>query len=231
MGGPASKRHIQVPGQAEGTTADNVFGALAHPRRRTILLTLDQHSTPVPRSVLPRLVATEEMGEATEAQIEEIQVSLHHHHLPTLEAIGLVEITAGGESGVVPSPSIWADESFEMYVTTDVIPADEVSKALLALSNDRRRHVLDILQQYRDLTITEVADHLAEDAQADTGSDEDNADPLTELYHVHIPKLEELGIVASHGQRIRYQGHPLLDEWWFFPSSESPSEDEEHCDS
>lgn len=177
------------------------------------------------------MVTTEELGGAAAAQIEEIEITLHHHHLPMLEAVGLIGITDDDEVEVVPSPSIWADESFETFVQTNLIPTDEMNKALLALSNDGRRQILNLLNRHRDITTPELADHFAEDVRGGLGSNEGNSGPMTELVHAHIPKLEELGIIESDGQQIHYAGHPLLDDWWFSPSRESSSEGEAYCNS
>lgn len=214
---------VRLPEEAEEVPADEIFRVLASSRCRTLLSVLDQQGTPIPKTDLPRLVATDEMGGATAVQLEEIGMALHHQHLPMLEAVGLVEITDDDEIEVVPSPSIWADDTFSTYVKTGLLPADEMNNALCALSNGRRRDILDLLHRHREISISELAEHLAEDSRADSGSEEGRADALTELLHVHIPQLKKLEIIESDGQGIRYAGNRLLDDWLFSSSDDSPS--------
>lgn len=76
---------------------NDVFDALAHDRRRRVLRSLSDASLPLSVADLARRVAARETGgseSATEPPgdvVERIHVSLHHAHLPKLDAVGLVE--------------------------------------------------------------------------------------------------------------------------------------------
>jgi DNA-binding transcriptional ArsR family regulator len=205
-------------------TADDIFRVLAHERCRTILMILDQYSSSIPESVLANLVATEERVDSSNAETEAIQSALHHHHLPALEAVGLIEYTEDGEIASVPS-AIWADQTFKSYVETNVISASDVSNALIALSNERRREALDVLRRNERITIEQLASRIehSESELDDPGSDVESSGILLELLHVHIPKLADYGIVESDGQHVQYIGDTLLDEWWFDASSSTES--------
>ena len=207
---------IRLPEEVEGVTADDVFRVLAHERCRTILVILEQYSSSVPEAVLASLVASEETAEVNDAETEKIRNALHHRHLPALESVGLIEHTADGEIVSVPSP-LWADQTFKSYIETNVVPASDVSKGLIALSNERRREVLGVLRSNERVTIEELATQLNEGdlKLEDQNSGEGSSGVLLELLHVHIPKLADFGIVESDGQRVRYIGDPFLDEWWF----------------
>ncbi|MFC4541473.1 hypothetical protein ACFO5R_05985 [Halosolutus amylolyticus] len=89
------------------------------------------------------------------------------------------------------------------------------------LSNRHRREVLYHLNDRPDgvATVDELTDTVAarehESGRADRDADEERNLIRTELQHVHLPKLEDAGIV-EHDRRsetVRYWTQPSLEEW------------------
>ncbi|AXR82548.1 DUF7344 domain-containing protein [Natrarchaeobaculum sulfurireducens] len=91
------------------------------------------------------------------------------------------------------------------------------------LSNRCRRYVLYYLYDQPDgvATIEDVADHVVVLEMQETGADtEVSADERThdvrvELQHVHLPKLEDAGIIEldRRSETVRYWTQPSLEEW------------------
>ncbi|AHG04325.1 hypothetical protein HALDL1_12505 [Halobacterium sp. DL1] len=73
------------------------------------------------------------------------------------------------------------------------------------LSNPRRRFVVACLAEYdTPLTLPDVADELAvweHDARITEISAEDVAAIHTDLYHVHVPKMADAGVVEYSQER------------------------------
>ena len=91
------------------------------------------------------------------------------------------------------------------------------------LSNRHRRYALYYLYDQPDgvATIEEVTDHVVALATRDDGADcEASVDERVhsvriELQHVHLPKLEDAGIVEldRRSETVRYWTQPSLEEW------------------
>ena len=91
------------------------------------------------------------------------------------------------------------------------------------LSNRCRRYMLYYLYDQRDgvATIEDVADHVValemQDDSADTevSVDERVHGVRVELQHVHLPKLEDAGIIEldRRSETVRYWTQPSLEEW------------------
>ncbi|APW98360.1 hypothetical protein CHINAEXTREME_11395 [Halobiforma lacisalsi AJ5] len=112
--------------------------------------------------------------------------------------------------------------------TADVTPS--LDRVFDLLSDRRRRYALYYLNDRGDgvATVGELTDHIAalesrEDStggeSASTGGPETESERKegirTELRHVHLPKLAEIGVV-EHDQRsdtVRYWSQPSLEEW------------------
>lgn len=77
---------------------DDVVDTLASERRRLVLAVLQARDEPVGRSALAREVAAYQRNESSPSAVEEVEVTLHHVHLPKLEAVGLVERDAEAET-------------------------------------------------------------------------------------------------------------------------------------
>lgn len=71
---------------------DSIASALADGRRRRTLAIVESENGPTRRGDLAReLVRTEADERKTRSDVENVAVQLHNHHLPKLEAAGLVE--------------------------------------------------------------------------------------------------------------------------------------------
>lgn len=86
---------IHTQENADATSLDALFGALADPRRRTILASLNHSFQEVHTETLARDVGAREQDMAASAvpadEVEQILVSLRHNHLPHLSEAGLIE--------------------------------------------------------------------------------------------------------------------------------------------
>ena len=91
------------------------------------------------------------------------------------------------------------------------------------LSNRCRRYALYYLYDQPDgvATIEDVADHVvALETQDDSANSEASVDERVrsvriELQHVHLPKLEDAGIIEldRRSETVRYWTQPSLEEW------------------
>ncbi|MEY7848095.1 hypothetical protein AB7C87_02685 [Natrarchaeobius sp. A-rgal3] len=106
-------------------------------------------------------------------------------------------------------------------LSTDTSPSLDLVFDLL--SNRRRRYVLYFLYDQPDgvATLDDVTDNVvalesrAEDPESMSEIDEQKLQVRTELQHVHVPKLEDSGIL-EHDRRsetVRYWTQPTLEEW------------------
>ena len=85
------------------------------------------------------------------------------------------------------------------------------------LADQRRRYALYYLYDVPDdvATVDEIATHVRR-LEDDCGRPEEHErHVLTALQHVHLPKLEDAGIVEhdSRSQTVRYWSRPSLEEW------------------
>lgn len=67
------------------------------------------------------------------------------------------------------------------------------SAVLAALANDRRRVLLRYLKRMGGaIAVTEAAEHILE---ADRCATKSRKDIVLELYHIHLPKLDEVDLI------------------------------------
>lgn len=79
--------------EREGASWDELLDCLADERRRTVVAVLRARGEATPRRALAHeVVAREEGGDPSAEAVESTLRSLHHVHLPKLEAAGVVEI-------------------------------------------------------------------------------------------------------------------------------------------
>lgn len=69
---------------------DGLVQVLAHPVRRAVLRRFATNPAGVTLEGLARVVAEERAGSVDEAALRELRLTLHHSHLPKLEAAGLL---------------------------------------------------------------------------------------------------------------------------------------------
>ncbi|QCS42453.1 hypothetical protein [Natrinema versiforme] len=113
-------------------------------------------------------------------------------------------------------------------VTGDATPSLDLVFELL--SNSRRRYALYYLNDRPAgvATVENLAENVIALERTIDGDEGDTAEPITvadsaagqtgvrtELQHIHLPKLEDAGIL-EHDQRsetVRYWSQPSLEEW------------------
>lgn len=194
-----------------------VIVALASPRRRLALAALVDGSGSLPVETLAERVADGRDAASTDADAdapERTRVALVHRDLPKLDAAGLVEWDR--DAGAVAAADHSALDSPKIRRVL-AAPEAEWDDVLECLAHDRRRVVLSVLVDHGDaIGRRNLARRtLARERDAPTSSlsanDVDAA--LTSLYHVHLPKLREAGLVVDDGlETVRYADHPDLDE-------------------
>ena len=192
-----------------------LYRVLADERRRTVLTVLCQSDTPTSESDIAQLVvdrktANSKTAVAT-AHRDHVEISLHHLHLPRIEAAGLIERTDDGHIVCTEHP-FWTDSDVRKFLTQDHAVPATTTATLDVLADDRRRAILTLLEDQQELTVEEIAEKLAE-----TPLPVQELPNLTvELVHHHIPKLEDAGVVVvdSTGESVRYTGNVVLEAWF-----------------
>jgi DNA-binding transcriptional ArsR family regulator len=200
---------------AERDEASELYGVLADERRRVLLSVLDQSDTPLTESELARLVASHESentsDDVTSTAGEEIQISLHHVHLPELESHGLIERTDEGSVTRTQHP-FWTSSDFRMFLThSDAAPATTTT-TLDSLTNRQRRAILACLHEHRNATVRKLAEVLVDTPV----SGQEHERVLVSLRHRHLPKLEAANVIEVDAteDRVHYTGNPVLEKWF-----------------
>lgn len=200
---------------AERDEASELYGVLADERRRVLLRVLDQSDSPLTEPELARLVASHESADASEDDVsavkEEIQISLHHVHLPHLESHGLIE-RSGEDSITRTQHSFWTNSDLRTFLTySDVAPATTTT-TLDSLTNRQRRATLACLHDHRNATVGE----LAEDLVDTPSSGQEHERVLVALRHRHLPKLEAANVIEVDAteDRVHYTGNAVLEKWF-----------------
>jgi DNA-binding transcriptional ArsR family regulator len=223
---------------------NEVFGALAHERRRTVLQVLDRLTRASPTELATHLVAAETGNSLVDVEreaVEHVLVDLQHVHLPKLDDAGLVEADDGAVT-TTAHPAL-QDPKLEAMLAVD---DPDWNNVLQALTERRRRIVLTTLYReddpmaYEDLALAVARTELAGDpvgadgGPVSPGDDAADADEtgvgaalsgengpsagfesvLSDLHHVQLPVLEGADLVSTDGEAVAYEGHPELDEEW-----------------
>lgn len=84
------------------------------------------------------------------------------------------------------------------------------------LADQRRRYALYYLYDSTDgvATVDEIADHVVS-LEDQCQVDDPQSHVITALQHVHLPKLEDAGVLEhdTRSQTVRYWSQPSLEEW------------------
>lgn len=216
----------------EGTgTVDDVFHALAERNRRQVLRALleetgeDVVSGQVPRGTLAAAIAAkrhdlprEEVGPSERHRVE---LTLHHRHLPTLDAAGLVAYDPEQGSVVRRTHDAYRDDGIRAAIHDETSGAPDTVDALFgALASERNRRILDVLShQIGPIHVETLASDLFARGRPDASStvDRDSVERVREtLYHRHLPRLAAADLVAydSSDETVAYEGHPDLRVPW-----------------
>lgn len=202
---------------AHSDRTNSVLVALASPRRRLALAVLVDGPGSVPVETLAERVADGRTAESTAADggvRKRTHVALVHRELPKLDEAGLVEWDR--DSGTVAAADHPALDCSELRRVL-AAPRAEWDDVLECLAHDRRRVVLSVLVDHggaigrRNLARRTLARE--RDAPTSSLSANDVDEALASLYHVHLPKLRDAGLVVDDGlETVRYADHPDLDE-------------------
>lgn len=88
---------------------DELLGVLEDEHRRTVVEVLAEEGRPIGLSLLAESVVAEMRDASVDAptpgDVERVKVELHHHHLPKLDAAGVLDYDYE-ESRAVPAESI-----------------------------------------------------------------------------------------------------------------------------
>lgn len=192
---------------------DEAFRAIADRRRRALLRVLDGRQRITPAE-LARCVVAEETDtprrDVARREVEEARLTLEHVHLPRLTDVGLVSL--GEDIVTIAQHPALQDQQFREMIDTDAQGWDEV---LGCFADERRRVVLSTLSlNDGPMDRADLAAEVAETAEAD--AQDSVHDVLVELHHVHLPKLDEAGLLTYdvEDHTVTFEGHPALDEEW-----------------
>jgi len=181
-------------GAEPDTPLDAVFEAVADPRCR---------------SLLERLVEAADGGcveTAVEDLAEDADIDvdcLHHAVLPKLDGRGFLDYDS--ENGAVCyRPDARLEAVLDSTDELDDVAEIGLDSLFDALGNFRRRCTLAALLAHGDLPLADLADEVTVEERGRPLSSVD-ADTVLEvylsLYHTHVPKLSDAGLVAYDQQR------------------------------
>jgi len=175
---------------------DATLSALADGRRRTALAQLLTARGRTPVDVLATRVAAVEAGvspvDVDADRHGDVAVDLHHHHLPKLDDVGLLDLADGG--------AVATDRAnqFERVLET-VERAADPDATLDALADRRRRSALEHAARADEpIGLDALTDRVAE-------SDDDRDDLAIDLHHRHLPKLDDAGFLGYDADERRVE--------------------------
>lgn len=206
----------------EGLCVHEILRSLNDERRRTALRLLQDRSSPVSdEEVATHLVAEEadkRLLDVTEDELQACRTALRHAHFPILDTVGLIEWDREGNAVAISGHPAVQNPTFTRILETDAVGWDDV---LANLAHRRRRVALSVLSDY-DAPLSRVAlarEIAVAEADEETTPDTGMIDDLcADLHHVHLPKLENAGLVEydARSGAVSYRGHPVIeDEEWF----------------
>lgn len=176
---------------------DAVFDALADSKCRTLLGHLAEWGDePI---TVEELAAR--LGEADDSRA--LVARLHHTLLPKLADAGFLDY-----DGDCESVRYLPDDRLEAVLSTVEREVDDPAVSLTALfdalGDVRRRHALATLLTHGDLPLPDLADEVAVAERERALSQIDPDDVLQvylSLYHTHVPKLTDVGLVKYDQER------------------------------
>lgn len=212
-------------GSTQRGRLDPTLFALGDRRRRTLVDVLADRDDPIPQTGLSVRLAIREADDSVEGltgtQIERVERELHHRHLPILNSAALVEWDRCGETVHRADHALYGDPKFGDLLGGDSEFWDDFFDNI---AHPRRRRLLVILYDTGErVPVDTVATKLlAREAAAD-GDGVVSGDEFerlrVELYHVHLPKLADCGLIAWNrgNETVEYTGRSELDREWFSP--------------
>ncbi|NHN47366.1 hypothetical protein G9464_07125 [Halostella sp. JP-L12] len=216
--------------QEPESDGNSIINAVTHGRRRRTLELLRECGGALDAEGLATHLAAVEnekrLFEVTEDEFRETLVALRHNHLPALADANLIERDEESGAVAVSDHPVHDDPKLDQIVSVE---ADDWDAVLESLAEGRRRVALTVLSA-ADGPVDR--DRLARAVVArEQGVDEievpprDAEDVLVTLHHVHLPMLDDAGLVEydRDADEVAYAGHPDLDEeWLLFETGETP---------
>ncbi|WP_459194495.1 DUF7344 domain-containing protein [Halosimplex sp. J119] len=152
--------------------------------KRGILVALADADALTERAIAAELAE----GDADDDEIRALRTELHHVHLPALEDADLVSWNRD-EATAAPTDHPLFDECFADLLHRDGDTWDDVRSCV---TDRERRAVIDALESHTNPVARAT---LARDVAASEASADDVRDVEIQLHHVHLPKLDEAGLV------------------------------------
>lgn len=207
--------------QTQPPTDFSVLTTLSDKRRRYIIRLLQDRISPVGlRELATNLAAEEEnkpLVDVTQDEVADICADFVHVQLPKLEEADLITWNRETETVETTDNPALQDPKFQQIIDT----TDTDWNAVLAnLAHRRRRIILSVLKEYDGaMARAELAKVVVarEDGDIqDTQPTDAAEDLLVQLHHVHLPKLQQAGLISYNTDEgsASYNGHPALEDEW-----------------
>ena len=193
---------------------DSIFHGLAHESRRAVLATLRKQ--PSYSMINPDMITLlgRPPGESRGPRFNQWS-ELSNQHLPTLEAAGMIafERTTKTVQLIEEHPAFADSGITEVLDNLEHHDDKHLNDLFDALSAGRRREILDILShQFGPIHLETLAGEIV----AEDGQPPSTVSVQIELYHVHLPKLANAGLIEYDATEhlVEYTGHPVLRVAW-----------------
>ncbi|WP_436343610.1 DUF7344 domain-containing protein [Natronorubrum sp. FCH18a] len=203
---------------------EEVFDTLADSTRRDVLrIVHGRSSNGVSKTdlafELAAVTTDTPLASVTDDEHQRALLDCQHKHLPALVDAGLVAET---DDGTIVTTDHWLfdDSEFDAILTGRTDDETDLDTLFDALSDSRHRTILTVLgNQYHPLSTEtlarDVAAREAETSERDV-SQERVERVLISLVHVHLPHLNDAGLVGYDAEMgsVSYEGHPSLRTDW-----------------
>ena len=203
---------------------DEVFDALADSTRRELLRIVHRRSSNGVSKTdlafeLAAVTTDSPLASVTDDDHQRVLVDCQHRHLPALVDAGLV---AEADDGTVVTTDHWVfdDSEFDAILADRTDDETDLDALFGALADSRRRTILTVLgNQYHPLSSETLARDVAAREAGTAARDVSRGrveQVLTSLVHVHLPHLNDAGLVGydPEASSVSYEGHPTLRIEW-----------------
>ena len=181
---------MQVP--ESQPTLTRVFDGLTDAACREILAVLSEAPAPLTEGELAeRVAASRAAGTDGEADPAAVESTLRHVHLPKLAQVDLVAWDRPGATVSTTDHPLHDDAQFHSLLAAE---PEHWERAVTVHSDERRRATVAALDSRTGpVTREELAREVA-DADGDV-SPSQAREVAVQLHHIHLPKLDEAGVV------------------------------------